>query len=242
MTAADGDRAAARRLAPQHIVETAATAVSGAALAGAVWSLVDLAVAAAIVGGANGVVSGARRTYQWRSPRGWLAFVLDSTWALVTTAGALVAHVIATLQRSPRNYVGELSQRQNRHVYERGYTLRRGFMLTVGNVVNGAGTTAHHNPRRRHVVLHHEDVHVWQTRWFGPLFPVIYGAWWVIGSLAALGLWLARRPAEGLRRTIDSVAYYCNPFEWWAYSREGRWPPTQAVKRFVWPRPLAKKS
>jgi hypothetical protein len=215
--------------------------VSGAALAGAAWSVVDLTVAAAIVGGANGVVSGARRTYRWRSFRGWLAFVLDSTWALITTAGALIAHLVAMLQRAPHNYVSELSRRQNRHVYERGYTLRRGFMLTIGNVVNGAGRTAHHDTRRQHIVNRHEDVHVWQTRWFGPLFPFVYGIWWIVGTCAALALWLTRRPAEGLRRTVDSVAYYSNPFEWWAYSREGRWPPSQAVKRFVWPRPLAKK-
>jgi len=241
LTDADGDRAAVRRFAPQRIVETAVTAASGAALAGAVWWLVDLTVAAAIVGGANGLVSGARRTYRWRSIGGWHAFVLDSTWALVTTAGALVAHAIALVQRSPSNYVGEMSLRQNRHVYERGYTLRRGFMLTVGNVINGAGRDAHHDPRRQHIVSRHEDLHVWQTRWFGPLFPIAYGAWWVVGSFAALALWVTRRPVEGLRRTVDSVAYYCNPFEWWAYSREGRWPPPQAVKRFVWPRPLGRK-
>ena len=233
--------AAARRLTTGDIAEAVVTAASGAALAGAVWSLVDLTVAAAIVGGANGLVSGARRTYRWRSFSGWLAFALDSTWALVTTAGALVAHAVALAQRSPSNYVGELSRRQNRHVYERGYTLRRGFMLTVGNVINGVGRDAHLDPRRQHIVTRHEDLHVWQTRWVGPLFPIIYGAWWVVGAVAALALWVTRRPAEGLRRTVDSVAYYCNPFEWWAYSREGRWPPPQAVKRFVWPRPLARK-
>ena len=61
MTNAAGEESAAWRLNPQHIVETAATAVSGALLAGAAGALVDLAVAAAIVGGANGAVSGARR-------------------------------------------------------------------------------------------------------------------------------------------------------------------------------------
>ena len=115
-------------------------------------------------------------------------------------------------------------------------------MLTVGNVVNGAGDDGASDARRQHIVTDHEDVHVWQTRWFGPLFPVIYGAGGSAARVAALALWLARRPAEGLRRTIESCAYYCNPFEWWAYSREGRWPPSQAVRRFVWPRPLAKKS
>jgi hypothetical protein len=234
--------ATARRLTPQRILETAATTASGAALAGIVWSLVDLATAAALVGGANGAISGTRRIYRWRSPAGWVAFALDSTWALFTTAAALVAHGLAFVQRSPRNYVGELSLRRNRHVYERGYTLRRGFVLTIGNVVNGAGPTAHDDPRRQHIVEHHEDVHVWQARWFGPLFPIVYGGWWVMGALAGLGVWIARRPAEGLGKTVDSFAYYRNPFEWWAYSREGRWPPPHAVARFVWPRPLARKS
>lgn len=219
-----------------------ATAASGAALAGAAWSVVDLAAVAAVIGGANGAISGARRIYCWRSASGWLAFVSDSTWALITTAGGLFAHATAALQRSSGNYVVELSRRRNRHVYERGYTLRRGFMLTVGNVVSGAGPAARRQPHRQHVVEHHEHVHVWQARWFGPLFPALYGVWWVVGALAAAVIWAVRRPPAGMRRVVDSLAYYCNPFEWWAYSREGRWPPPQALARFVWRRPLARKS
>ena len=228
--------AAARRLTIRRIMETLGTAAIGALLAGTVWSLVDLAVPAAIVGGVNGAVAGVRRIYRWRSPTGWVALGLDSTWALITTAGAFLAHAVAVVQRSPGNYVGELSERQNRHVYRRGYTLRRGFMLTVGNVINGVGTRP--SAFRRRVVDVHENSHVWQSRTFGPFFPLIYGAWWALGAVVGTAVWLVRRPPENLGRVIDSWGYYRNPFEWWAYSREGRWPPPGAVARFVWRRPL----
>jgi hypothetical protein len=200
----------------------------------------DLAVVGAVVGGVNGAIAGARRMYDWRSIKGRLAFLLDSTWALATTAGALAAHIAAVLQRSPTNYVGELSERRNRHVYERGCTFRRGFMLTLGNVVNGAGADAHHRPARQRAVIRHENVHIWQARWFGPLFPLVYAVWWVLGALAAVVVWLVCRPSEGLGRLVDAWGYYRNPFEWWAYSREGRWPPPRAVKRFVWRRALVR--
>ena len=231
--------AAARRLTIRRVAETVALVGSGAALAGAAGSLLDITVAAAIVGGANGAISGWRGIYRWRSITGWLAFVLDSTWALVTTAGALVAHVVAAVQRTPDNYVAELSERRDRHVYRRGYTLRRGFMFTVGNVINGAGPNTGTEFRRR-VVDDHEHVHVWQGRWFGPIFPLVYGAWWVIGATVGTVVWLVRRPPEGFGRVIDSWGYYRNPFEWWAYSREGRWPPPGAVRGFVWRRPLTR--
>jgi hypothetical protein len=231
-------RAAATRRLPIVVTESVATAAAGGALAGAVWSLVDLAVAAAIVGALNGAIAGARGIYGWRAVRGWLAFALDSTWALITTAGSLTAHLVAAIQRDPGNYVTVLSSRRARHVYTRGYRLRRGFMMTVGNVVNGAGPSAHHDQRRQHAVEVHEDLHVWQARWFGPIFPLVYAAWWLGGALAAVLLWFVHRPGERFGRVVDAFGYYCNPFEWWAYSREGRWPPPAAVKRLVWRRPL----
>ncbi len=189
--------AAARRLTIRRVAETVALVGSGAALAGAAGSLLDITVAAAIVGGANGAIAG------WRG------------------------------------IVAELSERRDRHVYRRGYTLRRGFMFTVGNVINGAGPNTGTEFRRR-VVDDHEHVHVWQGRWFGPIFPLVYGAWWVIGATVGTVVWLVRRPPEGFGRVIDSWGYYRNPFEWWAYSREGRWPPPGAVRGFVWRRPLTR--
>ena len=90
-------------------------------------------------------------------------------------------------------------------------------------------------------ITDHEDVHVWQARWFGPLYPVLYGAWWSSAAVAALAVWVVRRRREPFAKVVESCAYYLNPFEWWAYSRDDHWPPPQAVKRFVWPRPLGRK-
>jgi hypothetical protein len=109
-------------------------------------------------------------------------------------------------------------------------------LLTVGNVVNGAGTA---RASRARTVEQHEDSHVWQARCFGPLFPAIYAVWWFGGAVIALAVWLIRRPAAGLGAMVDAFGYYRNPFEWWAYSREGRWPPPRAVTALVWRRPLA---
>jgi hypothetical protein len=198
------------------------------------WSVVDLAVAAAIVGGLNGAIGGARRIYRWRSLGGVVAFALDSTWSLITSAAALVVHVVALAQRTPGNYVGSLSERRERHVYVRGLTFRSGFLTTVGNVVSGAGRSG-----RSRVVEAHEHVHVWQARWFGPLYPLIYGVWTVLGALVGVAAWLVRGRKEKLRNVIDTTAYYSNPFEWWAYSREGRWPPPAAIAGLTWRRPVA---
>ena len=192
---------------------------------------------AAIVGGLNGAIAGWRGIYRWRSAAGVVAFVLDSTWALITTAGALVVHAVATVQRVPGNYVASLSDRRDRHVYAKGFTLRRGFLTTVGNVVSGAGLTK--SPlRRARVIDRHEHVHVWQARWFGPLYPLLYGAWTVLGAAFGVVAWGARGRDEQLWNVVDTTAYYSNPFEWWAYSREGRWPPPAANADLTWRRPI----
>jgi hypothetical protein len=190
-------------------------------LAAVAWSVVDLAAAAAIVGGLNGAICGARRIYRWRSPAGVLAFTLDSTWALITTAGALVVHTVAALQRTPGNYLVSLSERHDRHVYARGLQLRPGFLTTVGNVISGASRT-----RRRAVIEVHEQLHVWQARIFGPLYPLVYGVWTLVGSAVGAVVWLASVRRERLIKVVDTYAYYSNPFERWAYKKEGRWPPS----------------
>jgi hypothetical protein len=198
-----------------------------------VWSLLDLAAVAAVVGGINGAIAGARRIHRWRTFGGVAAFVLDSTWALVTTTAALAVHALAVVQRVPGNYVAPLSERRDRHVYVRGFTLRRGFLTTIGNVVSGAS-----GPRRDQVVDAHEHVHVWQARWFGPLYPLAYGTWTVLGAMAGLLAWLVTRRGDPLGRVVEAWSYYRNPFEWWAYSREGRWPPPRALAHHVWARPI----
>jgi hypothetical protein len=192
-----------------------------------------LGLVAALVGGLNGAIGGARRVYRWRTAGGIAAFVLDSTWALITTVGALLVHAVAGAQRRADNFVVALSERRDRHVYAGGFTLRRGFLTTIGNVVSGAS-----GQRSRRVVEEHEHVHVWQARWFGPFYPLLYGAWTLLGALAGVVAWTLRGRRERLWNVIDTTAYYSNPLEWWAYSREGRWPPPAAIAELTWRSPI----
>lgn len=197
-------------------------------------ALVGLTAPGIVVGAANGLLGGWRATYSWRRPQGSFAFVLDSTWALPLTAAALVTHAVAAVQRDRGGYVDDLSRRADRHVYERGFRLRRGFLITVGNAVHGAGSHLDTSVRRRRIVTDHEDVHVWQGRWFGPLFPVLYGGWLLAGGAVGGGVWLVRRRDQPFTAVVETCAYYLNPFEWWAYSRDGHWPPGHMVPALGW--------
>jgi hypothetical protein len=217
--------------------EAVAVAAAGAALAGAVGSLAGVAAPAALVGGLNGFVSGRRGIYDWRSAKGAGAFVLDSTWALGTTVSGLVAHAVGGL-RGDAGYCEALSRRQNRHVYTRGFQPRRRFATTFGNVVNGAGDVT--NPRRVKLVTDHEDVHVWQARGFGPLYPALYLGWIVGGGAGGALVWLLRRRGEPFTKVVESFAYYLNPFEYWAYSRDGHWPPRGLVPSIGPKRPIVR--
>jgi hypothetical protein len=81
---------------------------------------------------------------------------------------------------------------------------------------------------------------VWQARWFGPAYPVLYGAWLVGGAVAGGVVWATRRRQERLPRVIESCAYYLNPFEWWAYSRDDHWPPSGKLASLGWKRPCVR--
>ena len=217
--------------------EAVAASAAGAALAGAVGSLVGVAAPAAVIGGLNGFVSGRRGIYDWRSAKGVGAFVLDSTWGLATTFSGVVAHGVSAV-RGDAGYSDELSRRQNRHVYARGFQPRRGFATTFGNVVNGAGDVD--NPRRAKLVTDHEDVHVWQARGFGPLYPTLYLGWMAGGGVGGALMWLLRRRDEPFTRVVESCAYYLNPFEYWAYSRDDHWPPRGLVASIGPKRPIVR--
>lgn len=223
----NGPDSASERV-PGSLPEAAATAVVGAALgwfAGA-WIATGLGVAMAVVAGLNGAISGYRRIYPWRLTAGLIGFVLDSTWAIIPTAGGLLAHLGAAVKGDP-GYDASLSTRRNRHVYRRGVSLKPGYALTVGNVVGGAGNLD--SARRRRLITDHEYVHVWQARWFGPFYLVLYALWAGLGALAGVVLWLVRGRKQALGTMVESVAYYLNPFEWWAYSRDNLWPPPGKV-------------
>ena len=221
----------------RSLAEAATTAVAGVALGAGAGSLVGIGLPAAVVAGLNGAIGGWRGVYRWSSANGWVAFALDSTWALATTTSGLAAHLLGALRGRP-DYVENLSARQNRHVYRRGFQPRRGFATTLGNVVNGAGDIAH--PRRAKLVTDHEDVHVWQARLFGPAYPVLYVGWAAGGAVVGLLVGVTTRRDEPIARVIESCAYYLNPFEWWAYSRDDHWPPTGLIEHLGWKKPAVR--
>jgi hypothetical protein len=222
-----------------RVGESLAVGSSAAIIAWLATQWIDGAVAviAAVIAAGNGGISGWRGVYEWRRARGWVAVLLDSTWALVPTAGGLLAHLVAPINR-PVEYEASLSRRQNRHVYRRGAALKPGFALTVGNVISGAGDVDH--VRRRRLITDHENVHIWQARWFGLFYPLIYALWALAGLAAGVVLWLRRGRSVKLAAAVESCAYYLNPFEWWAYSRDDLWPPPGKVANLGWRRPAVR--
>jgi len=219
------------------LLEAAAVAALGGMFGFAAGAPFGLALPAAAVAAANGALSGWRRIYDWGCSNGLVAFTLDSTWAAPMTLASLGSHVLGAVRGRP-GYDASLSKRQNRHVYRRGFVPRRGFVITIGNVVSGAGDTS--VARRRRLVDDHENVHVWQARWFGPLYPLLYGGWMIVGGAVGAVVWLVRPASASVVRMVETWAYYLNPFEWWAYSRDGHWPPSGKVAGAGWRRPMVR--
>jgi hypothetical protein len=219
------------------LIEAAAVGALGAACASVVGAPLGLGVPFAVVGAANGIITGWRQVYDWGCTNGVVALVLDSTWAIPMTAAGLASQLLG-LARGDAGYDASLSRRANRMVFRRGFVPRRGFAITVGNVVSGAGDTS--DPRRRQLVSDHEDVHVWQARWFGPFYPLLYGGWMAGGGAVGVIVWAVGRRRAPLAKVVESCAYYLNPFEWWAYSRDDHWPPSGKVRDLGWRKPIVR--
>ena len=225
----------------ESVVEAGLVGAMGAALGWwAVGLLTDSVaqVLGAIVGALNGVISGATGLYAWHRAKGWLFFVLDSTWGLIGNALALLLHAVNLVSGNP-GYVSEMCVRTNRHVYEGGVGLRTGFALALGNVISNAGGAvglrgeSEKVIKRRKFVIAHEGVHVMQNRIFGPLYQLIYVGWMMLFGVIGFFIWLVRDRQE-LWQIVETMAYYNNPFEFWAYKNDRYWPPAGAHKRYAW--------
>lgn len=194
--------------------EAVAVGVAGATLGYLTGHAVGVGAPAAVVGGISGVLNGWRRIYCWRSPAGVAAFVLDHSWALATTFGSVVSHALNAVTGDP-GYVPQMSERRGRQVYDRGLSLRRGFAMAMGNVVTGARG-------RYRLVDDHEQVHIWQARLLGPLYPVAYVGWSVLATPLGVWRWWRGGRVPSLTRHVDAVAYRANPFERWAYAHQAK--------------------
>ncbi len=215
----------------EAVVLAAVGAVLGRLVGG--WLHPVVGVVMAVVAGLNGALCGWRGIYPWRRVGGWVAFVLDSTWATLPVAVSLPTHLVGW-----RTYVASMSHRRGHHVYSGGLALKPGFALTVGNVISGAGDVG--RARRAKLIDHHEAVHVWQARWFGPLYLPLYGLWAGLGALAGFALWALRGRRQPRNAMVESCSYYMNPFEWWAYSRDDLWPPPGLHESVGWKRPAVR--
>jgi hypothetical protein len=201
---------------------------AGAALGALAFGLFELAAFGGVIGGLNGVISGALGIYDWRSSRGVLSMLIDSTWGLPLIGGSMFLHAANLIVRHA-DYRADLSSRSGYHVYGAGIYARKGFVWTVGNVVSNARP---YDARRLQMLERHEGLHVWQHRAFGPLFPLLYLSWMVAGSVAGTAIWLRRRGSWA--KTVETIAYYDNPFETWAYKRDERWPHPAADRSLSW--------
>jgi RHS repeat-associated protein len=214
-------------------LETALTTTIGMWLGGITGFLVAGPVGlviGAVMGGLNGFISGMTGIYNWKSIDGWLAFLSDSTWGLLGTSLGNIVHVINVFWPNS-NYRYDLSHRQNRHVYEGGFALKRDFAFTQGNVISNAGLGT--GTVNTAFIANHEELHIWQSRIFGPIFQFTYVAWAVVGFFVATFYWFANTD-EDWGSLVETAAYYDNPFEYWAYQNDSNWPPSGAHPDLRW--------
>lgn len=196
-------------------LETGLTTAAGAWLG---WNTTG--VFGLVNGGFNGFMGGIHGIYDWSSADGWLSFISDSTWGILGTTLGNVVHIINLFGST--GYRDDLSRRQNRHVYEGGAYLKDGFAFTMGNVISNAGQNG--RGVNASFIANHEELHVWQNRFFGPLFQATYVVWAVGGFIVGSIYWLFNTD-ESYGSVIETTVYYDNPFEYWAYKNDNNWPP-----------------
>ncbi|MEF8842137.1 MAG: FG-GAP-like repeat-containing protein [Haloarculaceae archaeon] len=197
-------------------LETGFLTAAGMVLGGVTWGPFG-----AFVGAANGLIGGITENYslfERNFGEGLLAFVLDSTWGIPGTALGLLVHTWNLFDPSA-SYSWELSRRQNRHVYEGGFSFGEGYSTTQGNVISNMNSG-------RGELLNHETLHVWQSRAFGPIFQGTYVGWIVVGGAVGALVGIVPFIAGGgdwdaWGGAIKDFAYHNNPWEIWAYYQEG---------------------
>lgn len=206
--------------------ETALTTAAGAGIGWLMGSLGGQTAAAlvACVAGMNGFAGGLHAVYDWRAVRGWFAFLSDSTWAIVgTTLGVLIFAINSILPKA--TLVEDFSRRQNRHVYDGGVALKSLFAFTQGSYISNANPTG--RGLNATFLKRHEELHIWQSRMFGPFFQTTYAVWAIAGFFWALVVWLRNR-GESFGQLLMTATYFNNPFEYWAYCNDEYWPPNDA--------------
>jgi RHS repeat-associated protein len=172
------------------------------------------------MGGLNGILSGMHGIYDWEHPGGWRAFLADSTWGLLGTSIGNFVQIFNII--SGAKYRDDLSRRQNRNVYEGGFYLAKNDAFTQGNVISNAAAGG--SSIDMGLINNHESLHILQNRIFGPIFQVVYVTWAVGGLIVGSVFWLFNTD-HSYGSLVETAAYFDNPWEYWAYSNQGIWPP-----------------
>ncbi|WP_447759882.1 toxin TcdB middle/N-terminal domain-containing protein [Sphingopyxis panaciterrae] len=192
-------------------LETALTTTIGAALGAATGFLVGGpagAIFGGIMGGINGLYTGARGIYDWGGGTGFIAFLADSTWGLLGTSLGNLSNIYNSIA-APGSYLGKYSERQNRQVYDRGFSIDGKAAFTAGNVISNM------RGRSGTDLLDHETLHITQSRIFGPIYQITYVAWLVVGAI--VGLIASPFVDQSVGQSIRDMAYSNNPWERWGY-------------------------
>jgi RHS repeat-associated protein len=195
---------------------------AGAAYVGIGWfpSAGTLGAIGAASGALNGTLSGMRGIYDWTSPSGYAAFLGDSTWGLLGTSLGNVVQLINIAIGA--NYDKGESFRKNRTVYDDGVHVIKADAFTLGNVTSNAFTDQ--GALDVDLINKHERLHINQNRIFGPLMQLTYVVWGLGGLIVGSIAW-GFNSDRSWGDLVETAAYYDNPFEYWAYNKQGNWPP-----------------
>ena len=191
-------------------LETGLTTGFGAALGGVVAESFG-----GVMGGINGLFTGMRKTYSL-DIEGFASFVSDSTWGIIGTSLGNGMNIINLIGASP-SYRSDLSKRQNRQVYDKGFCFEGKSAFTQGNVISNLKGGGGAN------ILRHESTHILQNRLLGPVYTYGYALWVAHTYYFAFWVGLVLWPFTGQDpiKSVRNVSYDDNPFELWAYSVQG---------------------
>ena len=116
---------------------------------------------------------------------GWAGAALDATWGLVGHHGLARGARREPVPRRPGLPPGTERAAGPARVPARLLTAEASSRSprATRSPTHARSRTA----RRRSLIERHEGLHVWQQRWFGPIFPIVYGAWMVGGAITGAG-------------------------------------------------------
>ena len=195
-------------------------------------------MAAGVSAGINGAFGGYRQIYDWRRTRGGsrLPRIPPGAWSGPRWAtSSIVANLACAAGRLPDRLQ---PTPEPARCFEKGAAAKRGFALTLGNVISNASTGRESLvEERRPFVDRHEGLHIWQSRSFGPIYQAVYVIWFAGGAAVGAAVWALKHEKPKLKKMVETAAYYDNPFEFWAYQHDGHWESNRAEPTLKWRRP-----